>query len=132
VTRASGAARGLAMLAAVALTACAGLRSEAPEPGTRPDSVYIEAINDHFYEARIHAIYAGGQRQTLGTVPGNGGHARLTMPWEPRALTFQIMFVVSNATYQSVSIDVNRNERIELRVPPNIDASGFFRRIGDD
>lgn len=116
----------------VVLGGCAGIRSEAPEPGTRPDSVYIDAVNDHFYDARIHAVYAGGQRQSLGTVPGNGGTAQLTIPWEPRALTFRIMFVVSGQTYLSLAVDVNRNERMELRIPPNIDASGFFRRIGGD
>lgn len=123
---------GLALALTAALGSCAGLRSEASEPGTARDSVYVEAVNDHFYDARIHAIYAGGQRQSLGTIPGNGGEARLTIPWEPRALTFQIMFVVGGQTYRSLSVDVDRNERLELRIPPNIDSSGFFRRIGDD
>lgn len=115
----------------IVLGGCAGLRSEAPEPGLSPDSVYIQAVNDHFYDARIHAVYAGGQRRSLGTVHGNGGEAQLTIPWEPRALTFQIMFVVSGQTYLSLAMDVNRNERLELRIPPNIESSGFFRRIGD-
>jgi len=52
---------------------------------SRPDSVIVVLLNENYYAARVHAVYAGGQRRPLGTIPGNGGHARVTIPWEPRA-----------------------------------------------
>jgi hypothetical protein len=37
--------------------------------------------------------------------------------------------VISGAAYVTHPIDVTRGESLELRLPPNIDASGFFRRV---
>jgi hypothetical protein len=93
------------------------------------DSIYIETLNDNFYEARIHAVYKGGQRRSLGTIAGNGGRARTAIPWEPRALTFEVLFIIGGAAYVSYPVDASRGETIEVRLPPNIDQSGFFRRV---
>ncbi|HUG41106.1 MAG TPA: hypothetical protein VMM12_11505 [Longimicrobiales bacterium] len=110
--------------------ACAGnqgVYDAAGEP--LPDSIYVDALNDNFYDARIHAVYTGGQRRTLGTLAGNGGHLEQALGWEPHALVFVISFIISGRTYVSHPVDVSRGERVELRLPPNIDQSGFFRRV---
>jgi hypothetical protein len=93
------------------------------------DSIYIETLNDNFYEARIHAVYEGGQRRSLGTIAGNGGRSRTAIPWEPRALKFEVLFIIGGSAYVSYPVDVSSGESIEVRLPPNIDQSGFFRRV---
>jgi hypothetical protein len=111
---------------------CAG---QAVEPGASPagaDSIVVEAINENYYDARIHAVYDGGQRHPLGTIAGNGGHAEVALGWEPRSLVFEISFVIGGAAYESLPLDVARGDRVEVRVPPNIESSGFFRRVSRD
>ncbi|HEX6309267.1 MAG TPA: hypothetical protein VFZ69_13820 [Longimicrobiales bacterium] len=124
--------RQLMTLALVALSsaACAGRQYDTQDTAPAlPDSIFVDAYNDHFYDARVHAIYSGGQRRTLGTIAGNGGHARVALVWEPHALVFEIDFIISGLTYVSQPIDVTRGETVEVRLPPNIDQSGFFRRL---
>ena len=120
-----------AVIALVLLgAACAGRRDAQPgTPTGEPDSVRVETINDYFYDARVHAVYGGGSRRTLGTIAGNGGHSEVAIPWEPRDLVFEISFVIGGASYVTHPMNVARGESIELRLPPNIDASGFFRRV---
>jgi len=120
---------GIVALAILAGAACAGGREMDRAAPATSDSIYIETLNENFYEARIHAVYKGGQRRSLGTIAGNGGRARIGIPWEPRALTFEVLFVISGSAYVSYPVDVSRGEAIELRLPPNIDESGFFRRV---
>ena len=100
--------------------------SESPKA---PDSVFVEVTNDHFYEARVHAIYDGGQRFSLGTIAGNGNHAQVAIGWQPRSIVFEINFVVGAGVYLSYPVEAAPGDVIEVRVPPNIEASGFFRRV---
>jgi hypothetical protein len=122
------------LFTAVAITflgaACAG-RAErvGDDVPAVPDSVIVEAFNDHFYEARIHAVYAGGQRRSLGTIAGNGGHTKMAIAWQPRALSFEVAFIIDGAEYVSHTVDVSPGELVEVRLPPNINESGFFRRV---
>lgn len=112
--------------------ACAGRKDfddELPPLEDVPDSIYIEVVNEHFYDARVHAIYDGGGRHTLGTVPGNGGHAEVALGFQPRALTFVVSFIINNERYVTDPIDAVRGEILALTVPPNIEASGFFTRV---
>ncbi len=124
------------IMTALAITlfgvACAGLPGaqeggRAPQP--EPDSILVNAVNENYYDARIHAVYVGGQRRSLGTIAANGGRTRMALAWEPRALVFEVLFVTDGATYVSHSVDVAPGESIEIRVPANISASGFFRRV---
>lgn len=93
------------------------------------DSVVIVAVNEHYYDARVHAVYEGGPQVTLGTIPGNGGTVQAALPWDPRALIFEISFVISGVDYVSEPVTVTRGEHLEVRLPANIDMSGFFRRV---
>ena len=111
----------------VLITACAS-REQRDETAV-PESMVIEAFNDHFYDARIHAVYTGGQRRSLGTVPGNGGSTRTVLAWEPHALVFEVSFIIGGAEYVSLPVEVSPGEHVEVRLPPNIEQSGFFRRI---
>ena len=112
--------------------ACAGLGRSELAPALGPDSVFVEARNDRFYDARVHAIYQGGQRRSLGTIAGNGGTARASLAWEPHALFFEIHFIVERSAWVSVPVDVTRGEIVALTIPSNIDSSGFFRRVSRD
>ena len=57
------------------LVACArsraALETDAASIREGGDSVFVEVVNDNYYDARIHVVYDGGGRFTLGTVPGN-------------------------------------------------------------
>ena len=94
-----------------------------------PERIFIEAFNDHYYDARVHAVYTGGQRRSLGTIAGNGGRAQLALGWEPRALVFEVSFIIDGAAYVSHPMDVNPGQHVVVRLPPNIQESGFFRRV---
>lgn len=95
----------------------------------RPDSVYVDVVNENYFATRIHAVYSGGQRRSLGTIDGNGGRTMIALVWEPRTLAFEVLLITDGAAYMSLPVDVAPGESIVLRVPANIGASGFFRRI---
>jgi hypothetical protein len=122
--------------AAIALFAVACARSAGGAKGgagvVRRDSIHVDAVNENYYEARIHAVYTGGQRRSLGTIAGNGGRIRTALAWEPRSLVFEIVFVTDGAAYVSLPVDVAAGESVEVRVPMNISGSGFFRRMRRD
>lgn len=119
--------------AALALVAIACARSPSGAKGgavaARRDSIAVDVVNENYFEARIHALYEGGQRRSLGTIAGNGGRSRMSLAWEPRSLVFEILFVIDGAAYVSLPVDVAPGESIEVRVPSNISESGFFRRL---
>lgn len=121
---------GVSLILAVA--ACAWLpgarKGDRAAAQTQADSIAVDVLNENYYDARIHAVYDGGQRRPLGTIAGNGGHARVALLWEPRALVFEVLFVTVGETYVSLPVDVVPDQSIELRVPSNISESGFFRR----
>jgi hypothetical protein len=120
----------LTLALALTAAACAGRRSgERGASQTAADSVFIDALNDNYFDARVHAVYTGGQRRSLGTVVGNGGRTRTALAWEPHALVFEVTFIISGAAYVSHPVEVMRGEELEVRLPPNIDESGFFRRV---
>lgn len=120
----------LTLVLTLTAAACAGRRSieRVGEPAAA-DSVFIDTLNDNYYDARVHAIYTGGQRRSLGTVVGNGGRTRTALGWEPHALVFEVTFIISGASYVSYPVELTRGEELEVRLPPNIDESGFFRRV---
>jgi hypothetical protein len=104
--------------------ACAGRRGASAN-----ESIVVHAVNENYYDARIHAVYDGGQRRSLGTIAGNGGRTRAVIMWEPHSLVFEIVLVTQGSTYISQDVDVARGDSIEIRVPSNIGESGFFRRV---
>lgn len=95
----------------------------------RPDSIRVDLLNENYFATRVHAVFSGGQRRSLGTIDGNGGRTRMALAWEPRALVFEVLLITDGATYMSLPVDVAPGESIEVRVPPNIGESGFFRRV---
>ena len=99
--------------------------------GIPRDSILVHVLNENYYEARIHAVYEGAERHSLGTVPGNGGRARVAFPWQPRAVEFAVFFITAGTTYRSDPFDISPGDSVELRVPQNISTSGFFRRVGE-
>ena len=99
--------------------------------GVPRDSIVVYTVNENYYDARIHAIYDGGQRLSVGTVAGNGGRSRIALPWQPRAVEFSVFLVTAGTTYLSPPFDLSAGDSIELRVPLNITSSGFFRRVRD-
>lgn len=123
----------ITVLAVVLLsTSCAGRYGSQAAAPAEADSIHVDALNEHFYDARVHAVYTGGQRRSLGTITGNGGHTRTAILWEPHALVFEVSFIISGAQYVSQPLNVSRGEIVDLRLPANIDQSGFFRRVSRD
>jgi hypothetical protein len=102
--------------------------SQTAGPGSS-ERVFIDVINDNYYDARIYAIYGGTARRALGTVPGNERRVALAIPWQPRALTFEVVLVVDGSVYRSESMNVAPGDVVQLRLPPNIATSGFFKRV---
>lgn len=108
--------------------ACAGRRG-----ASTGENIVVHAVNENYYDARIHAVYDGGQRRSLGTLAGNGGRTRAVINWEPRSLLFEIQLITDGSAYISQAVDVPAGDSVEVRVPANISGSGFFRRVsGND
>jgi hypothetical protein len=93
------------------------------------DTVYVEVINETMYEARVHAVYRGGSRYTLGTIDANKTVTGLEIPWQPRQLSFAIDLVIAPGAFRSDEVTVAREDLVELRIPANIQTSGFFVRV---
>jgi hypothetical protein len=125
--------RQIMMAVALAVVGIACARSSGGAKGgaiaAQRDSIAVDVVNDNYYEARIHAVYTGGQRRSLGTIAGNGGKTRMALMWEPRSLVFEVAFVTDGSAYVSLPVDVAAGESVEVRVPMNISGSGFFRRL---
>lgn len=113
--------------------ACAHGRSERGAPGftnfDAPDTVYVEVINDHYYDARVHVLYDGGARYAVGTIGGNQRQDAVAIPWRPRALVVEVTMIIQGSVYRSQAVDAARGDVVEVRLPPNIETSGFFTRI---
>lgn len=95
----------------------------------RPDSVRVDVLNENYFAARIHAVFDGGVRRSLGTIDGNGGRARIALAWEPRPLVFELLLITDGSAYQTYPVDIAPGDSMELRIPMNITGSGFFRRV---
>jgi hypothetical protein len=125
------------LIAAVMTIACAacgrlsGASRARAAAEAQADSVRVSVVNENYYSARIHAIYAGGQRRSLGTIDGNGGRTNAALGWEPRSLVFEVTLITDGAMYLSHTVELSPGDSIELRVPLNISGSGLFRRIRD-
>ena len=105
------------------------MRVRPAEGPAAPDSVFVEIVNDNYYDARLHAIYEGGMRYPLGTVGGNRRQAAVAIPWQPRPLEVTVTLIIGGGAYVSDRIDVAPGDIVAVRVPPNIASSIFFRRI---
>ena len=103
--------------------------SRAGRVGVPRDSVFVFAVNENYYDARIHAVYEGGRRHSVGTIAGNGGRTVIGLPWEPRAVEFSVFLITAGTTYRTHPFDLAAGDSIELRVPLNISVSGLFRRV---
>jgi len=114
----------------VACTRAKDVRLQPGTPEPAPAGIVVEAINDNYYDARMYVIYEGGIRRSLGTVAGNGGQAQVAIPWQPRALVVEVTLIIGGGVYRSNRIHVSPGEVLEVRVPANIESSGFFRRVG--
>jgi hypothetical protein len=99
------------------------------EAAAGADSVFIDVINDNYYDARVYAIYDGGARHPLGTIDGNQRVDRLAIPWRPRTIVFEVTLLVEGGTYRSDGMNVAAGDLVEIRLPPNIGSSVFFRRV---
>ncbi|HEY3220200.1 MAG TPA: hypothetical protein VGJ80_05680 [Gemmatimonadales bacterium] len=116
------------------LVACARSRTArdggAPPPAREDrDSVFVEVVNDNYYDARVHLIYDGGTRHSLGTIGGNARQSIRAVPWFPRPLFVEVTLVLGGGVYRSQPIDVPQGEVLRIRVPADLETSGFFRRV---
>jgi hypothetical protein len=112
--------------------ACHRARAVHGEPSKEPvdDSVFVEVVNDNYYDARVHVIYQRGARHSIGTIAGNSRHAAVAIPWQPRALVIELALIVGSGVFQSDALDVTAGDVVVVRIPPNLDVSAFFRRVG--
>ena len=94
-----------------------------------PDSVTVEIVNDNYYDARVYAVYVGGAKHPLGTIPSYKTESGLRIPWLPRPLVFEVHLVTGFETYLSHEIDVFSGDYVQLRLPSNFEVSDSFRRI---
>lgn len=124
--------RFVAVAALILGAACASAQQLQDEPVVAlapPDSVFIEVINDNYYDARIHVIYDGGARYSLGTIAGNQRQAEMAIPWQPRSLVAEVTLIIQGGVYLSDVLDVAPGDLVQIRLPPDMASSAFFRRV---
>ena len=122
---------GVVTATVVTVAACAGKRDVNVRRGAVPymgDSVYVELVNEHFNDARVHAIYDGGHRYTLGLVVGHSKAPLAGIPWQPHPLVLEITFIAAGGPYYTEALLLDPGDVISVRIPPNIATSAFFRR----
>jgi hypothetical protein len=123
----------LAALSLVVAAACGGGKEievrHAVTPDA-PDSVYVEIVNEHFYDARVYVLYEEAARRPLGLVVGNTTAMPVAVPWQPRPYVFEISFIAESGLYYTEDVVLEPGDVIRLRIPPNIATSAFFRRAG--
>ena len=98
------------------------------DPAFRED-VSVRVINDNYYSARIRAVYDGGNRYIIGTVESHRTADDFVIPWQPKMLWFEIDLIVGPGLYLSDRVHVEPGDLVELRLPPDLEQSGFFRRV---
>ncbi len=119
---------------AVTVAACAGtgdkeIQVEPARSPTTQDSIYVQVINDKFYDARVFVLYDGGERHSLGLVVGHTESQLIPILWQPRRLEFEISFIGETGVYLSDDLSLGPGEVVRLTIPPNIATSAFFRRV---
>ena len=119
----------LAVLGVACARAPKDVRLEPAAPEAAPAGIAVEVVNDNYYDARIHVIYEGGMRRSLGTISGNGHRAKVEIPWQPRALVVEVTLIIGGGVYRSDRIHVSPGDVLDVRVPANLESSGFFRRV---
>lgn len=119
------------VLLAAACFACGGRHPIEVEPGPEPqvpDSIYIRIRNDHFSDARIHALYTDGTRYPVGMVTGKSVGEVTAIVWRPRPLVLEIRLIGPSEVYLSDEVLPAPGDIVALSIPPNIKSSAFFRR----
>lgn len=117
--------------ASLVAVACGGGRDVTVQHAATPnvgDSIYVEVVNEHFSDARVHAIYDGGHRYTLGLVIGHSKAPLNGIPWQPHPLVLEVSFIAAGGPYYTHDLLLEPGDVITVRIPPNIETSAFFRR----
>lgn len=116
---------------ALAGTACAtqagGINVVRPEVPAARDSIAITVINDHWYDARVYAVYGGAMRYPLGVIGNKREVGPIVIPWQIQELSMEVDLIIAPGRYVTDEILVQPGDIVELRIPPNISSSGFFR-----
>ncbi len=123
---------GIPILGAAVGLLCACAAGPAADEDLLPlasDSVFVMIVNETQYDARVHAFYRGGARYPLGTVGSNRTTEGLAIPWQPRGLSVEIDLVIGPGVFRSQEVTVAQGDLVEVRIPPNIQTSGFFIRV---
>ncbi len=124
--------RATTLLLAVGLaSACGGGREIEIRRGATPqvnDSIYVEVVNDHYSDARVYAVYESGARYPLGLIVGKTKAPLMPILWQPRRFVFEISFIGAEGLFHSEDLILEAGDVIQLRIPPNIASSAFFRR----
>jgi hypothetical protein len=111
--------------------ACGGSREVEIQHAAVPmvnDSVYVRVINDHYSDARVYVVYDSGARYSLGLIVGKTKAPLAPILWQPRRLAFEISFIAAEGLFYSDDLLLEAGDVIQLRIPPNIASSAFFRR----
>jgi hypothetical protein len=119
------------LLFAAIAAACAHGKSPGPPAPSVHDSIAVHVVNQNYYDATIYWVYQGEARRRLGIVQGNQSELMFKVPWGPRSLAFDVDLIVGTGVYRSQEVSVSPGDVVELTLPPNIQSSGFFHRIGD-
>ncbi len=96
------------------------------------DSIYVAVTNDHYSDARVYVLYDGGARYSLGLIIGKTKGPLTAVLWQPRPLAFEISFIAAEGLFYSDDLLLEAGDVIQLRIPPNISSSAFFRRGSQD
>ncbi len=91
--------------------------------------VAVHVVNDNYYSARVRAFYDGGNQYIIGTVESHTTADTFEIPWDTGALWFEVDLITGPGRYLSEKVLVEPGDIVELRLPPDIEESGFFRRI---
>jgi hypothetical protein len=109
-------ARSIALLSLVAMVGCAAGRVRDPlEARKRPEKVLLTVENDRFEDARIYAVWRGGQERRLGTATGKGSQT-FSFDWVDDQIQIRVSFVAKADGYTVDPITVAPGDHLQLKI----------------
>ena len=109
--------RTIALLSLLAVAGCArvgGVRDPL-QPRKRPEKVLLTVQNDRFEDARIYAVWHGGQEKRLGTATGKTS-SNFSFDWVADEVQIRVSFVAAADGYTVDPITVAPGDHLDLKI----------------
>ena len=107
--------RSVALLALIAIGGCATGVRDPLQRRQRLEKVVLTVENDRFEDARIYAVWRGGQEHRLGTATGKTSQ-NFSFDWVADEVQIRVSFVAAADGYTVDPISVAPGDHLNLKI----------------